>query len=178
MGKTNLIKVLLHFYLLVKENDCTIIKRKNFGLCPKGSVILWLNGIGNHYYKAVITVTVITAENLPSKLDLHCTAPTQLRGVICSSTYSLMWGFLPLKNVKRLKKMFYNHHSAAGRGNTLSRKPLEAVSGESFSYKRLIYCGSYFQKPACHITAFFFSFPWPFYVQIKLFKCSHRLLDF
>lgn len=107
MGKTNLIrasKVLLHFYLLVKENHCTIIKRKGFGLCsPKRSVVLWLNRIGNHYYKAIITVA---AENLPSKLDLHSTAPTQLKGAICSSTHSLMCFFSSFKNVERLKECF------------------------------------------------------------------------
>lgn len=35
--------------------------------------------------------------------------------------------------------MFYNHHSAACSGNALSRKALEVVLGDSFSYKILIY---------------------------------------
>lgn len=35
--------------------------------------------------------------------------------------------------------MFYNCHSAAGSGNTLSRKALETVLRDSLSYKILIY---------------------------------------
>lgn len=70
-------------------------------LCsPKGSVALQLNRIGNHYYKAPITVA---AELLLSKLDLHRTALTQLKGVICSSTHSLMFF---IKIVERLKECF------------------------------------------------------------------------
>lgn len=63
-------------------------------------VVLRLNRIGNHYYKAPITVA---AELLLSKLDLHCTALTQLKGAICSSTHSLMFF---IKIVERLKECF------------------------------------------------------------------------
>lgn len=78
------------------------VKRKVFGLCsPKGSGVLWLNRIGNHYYKAPITVA---AEILLSKLDPHCTALTQLKGAICSSIHSLM--FKKKNNIERLKECF------------------------------------------------------------------------
>lgn len=119
-GKTNSIKehpkfCFIFIYWQMKTTALSL-KRKVFGLCfPKGWVVLWLDEIGNHCCKVPITVA---AEILLSKLDLHCAAPTQLKGAIYSSTYSLM---LKKKKCWEIERMFYNNHPASGSGNTLSQ---------------------------------------------------------